>query len=181
MDPVQRLRPYLRDDEQLRWHGVPDPRVRFTRLEIMFIYYAVGAAVLLAFLWYMAARGIPALYAFAGLLTGVWLYAPVSRIFYLRYRMPRSAYGITATRALIVEPTRIRAEPLRTREMLLKDEPVRIDRSPDSRHATVTIGILARRGQTPSQGSGRSLTFENLADPDALLAALAEAGARLTP
>jgi hypothetical protein len=172
VDPSQRLQSRIRDGEQLLWHGVPDQQVRFSRVDAILLYLAVSSAPGLVFwcYWSFTRNGGPVPYGIAVLPVVGWLYFPVGRLFYRRYSRPRTSYGITTLRALIVGPNNAREKPL-------QDQPVTIRRSRDSRHATATIGAAPAR----ARGSGQPVVFEDVADPDPLLAAFTQAGARLAP
>lgn len=165
-DPVGRLQSQLRDDERLLWQGAPDPLVRFTRVDAILLYLVVSYGTGLAPWFYFSPRISGSFADVAGALpTAGWLYFPVGRLIYRRYSRSRTAYAVTTTRALIVGPQRSREKPLR-------DEPIKILRR-DSQHVALTIGAAAPR-QSPFQ-------FESVADPGALLAALAQAGAQPVP
>jgi hypothetical protein len=168
VDPRGRLLPQLRDDEQLLWQGAPDPLVRFTRVDALLLYLIVSYGSGLALWFYFAPPRTPGYfpYVVGALLTAQWLYWPVGWFFYRRYSRSRTTYAVTTARALI-------AAPRRTKEMPLPDQPVKIVRR-DSAHVTLTTGAAAQR-RWP-------LRFEDVADADALLAALAQAGAQpVTP
>jgi hypothetical protein len=166
VDPLGRLQTKLRDDERLLWQGAPDPLVRFTRVDAILLYLVVSYASGLVLWFYFAPRisGHSA-YAIGALLTAQWLYFPGGRFFYRRYSRSRTTYAVTTTRALVVGPHR-------SRERLLPGESIKIVRR-DSQHVTLTVGTTARRG-TPFE-------FEDVADPEALLMALAQAGVQAVP
>jgi hypothetical protein len=160
------LRPHLRDDEQLLWQGAPDPLVRFSRTDAVLLYLAVAYVAGLA-LWFAFAPRISgsAAYALGALLVAQWLYWPAGRIFYRRYSKSRTTYAVTTARALIVGPPRSREKPL-------PDQPAKILRR-DSGHVTLSVGTSVPRQPL--------LVFEDVADAEALLAALAQAGVQVTP
>ena len=148
------------------WQGAPDPLVRFTRVDAILLYLIVSNGSGLV-LWFYFSPRISGSFAYVAgaLLTAGWLYFPAGRFFYRRYSKSRTAYAVTTTRALIVGPHRSREKPLR-------DEPIKILRR-DSQHVTLTVGAAAPR-QSPFE-------FESVADAEALLAALAQAGAQPVP
>jgi hypothetical protein len=175
VDPIERLRPYLKDDEQLLWQGVPDPEVRFSKVDAILLYLVVVYATGPAVAWYFALthRGSASLYVIVAAGFASWIYF-VGRFSYRRYSKPRTSYGITTTRVLIVGP-------MGSKEKLLQGQPVKVRRSRDSRHATVTIGANPRWQRNRPNKSKQELTFENVENPDVLLAVLAETGALLAP
>jgi hypothetical protein len=167
-DPVGRLQSQLRDDERLLWQGAPDLLVRFMRGDALLLYLVVSYGSGLALWFYFVPPRTPGYFPYVAgaLLTAQWLYFPVGRFFYRRYRRSRTTYAVTTARVLIVGPRRTWQESLR-------EQPVKIVRR-DSQHVTLTIGAAAQR-RWP-------LRFEDVADADALLAALAQAGAQpVTP
>jgi hypothetical protein len=184
MDPYQQVQQLLRDDEQLLWHGVPDPRVWFTQADAFAIPFSLlwcgfaifwessvvsGGGPVFARLW-----GIP--FVLMG------LYFAFGRFFYKAYSKRRTAYAITSQRAILIGPRRFMDLPL-------ENQPITVNRSRDGGHASVVIGntVMLRSGgrrrpmgaQYPNTGldlfsSNASLPFAfyDVADPDAMLQAL---------
>ena len=174
MDPAIRLQPYLRPDESLLWCGQPDPRVLLAGSDLFAIPFGLfwtGSVV------YYGIRtgngGLSVQWGFVPFLA-VGIYVLVGR-YVMRYvRKKRTAYGITTTRGLVAGPRSLTDIPLRSRA-------VRVQRSRDSRHASVLIGDqgqarYASSGPEFFDRSGRVPTgFWDVADPDAMLLALEQA------
>lgn len=112
---------------------------------------------------------------------GVGLYMVFGRFFYKRYRKSRTVYGITTQRAMILGPRSFTFMPLGNQSVTIK-------RARDFSHASIIVGdamperrrnrrktptfyantgmeLLSRRGDLP-------FAFYDVADPDAMLAAL---------
>lgn len=188
MDPFTGLQANLRAGEQLLWHGVPDQRVWLAPadaflipLSIMWCAFAMfwessvvtGGGPAFAELW-----GVPFIV--------IGAYFAAGRFAYKRYRKGRTAYGITTQRAVI-------ADPRSFSDMPLQHQPVTVRRTRDGRHASVLFGTAvgpglssafrksatwyyANTGMDPlARGAGLPFAFYDVADPDAMLAALDQA------
>lgn len=188
MEPLSRLQPFLRDDEQLLWHGAPDPRVLFTSRDLYMIPFSI---LWCGFAFFLEARvvtsGGPVLSELWGVpFVCVGLYMVFGRFIYKRYRNSRTEYGITTRRAMIADPRTFRDLPLH-------DAQVTIRRSGSGGHASVEFG-----GSVPSGFFGSSrrskyafyantgmellarsaympFAFYDVASPEAMLQALDQA------
>lgn len=185
------LQANLRADEQLLWHGVPDQRVWFAPADAFLIPFSfmwcafavfwessvvTGGGPVFAEVW-----GVPFI-AIGG-------YFVVGRFAYKRYRKGRTTYGITSQRAVIVAPRSFS-------DMPLQHQPVTVKRTRDGRHASVVFGTnadpgrgslfrtsmtwhYANTGMEPlARGASLPFAFYDVADPDAMLAALDQARTR---
>jgi hypothetical protein len=191
MDPAGRVRQYVRDDEALLWRGVPDAGVWFTAEDGFMIPFSILWCGFAIFWEFASSRG-PALVWLWGIpFIAFGLYSVAGRFVYKSYRKRHTAYAITTYRAMIVGPRSFADLPLR-------DQPVTVKRSRDSRHASVAFGDAllpwsVRRsrwgpsGYVPGPNTGMDLLFRNVpqpfafydvASPDAMLRALDQARAR---
>lgn len=180
------LQAHLRTDEELLWHGVPDPRVWFVPADVFLIPFSVMWCAFAIF-WESAAlaSGGPAFFGLWGIpFIAVGIYFVAGRFAYKRYRKGRTAYGITSQRALIAEPQSVS-------DMPLAQQPVTVRRAHDGRHASVLFGSPAGRGSAFrgsmtwyyantgmdlfARGANLPFAFYDVADPDAMLAALDQA------
>lgn len=182
------LQTHLRADEQLLWYGVPDQRVWFAPADAFLIPFSIFWCAFAIF-WEsgVVAGGAPAFAEVWGIpFIAIGVYFVVGRFAYKRYRKSRTAYGITSQRALI-------ADPRSFADMPLQQQPVMVRRSRDGRHASVMFGTTAspargspfRRsatwyyantGMDPlARGASLPFAFYDVADPDAMLAALDQA------
>ena len=188
MDPVMELQAHLRADEQLLWYGVPDQRVRLAPADAFLIPFSIMWCAFAVF-WessvvagggpvFMEAWGVPFI-AMGG-------YFVVGRFAFKRYRKGRTVYGITSQRAVI-------ADPRSFSDMPLQRQPVTVRRTRDGRHASVvfdttagpgrgsafrnlTTWHYANTGMEPlARGASLPFAFYDVADPDAMLAALDQA------
>jgi hypothetical protein len=193
MDPMEQVREHLRDDEELLWRGAPDESVRFTAQDA----FLVPISILwcgFALIWEAAAfsSSSPPFFKLWGIpFVAVGLYFVAGRFFYKSYRKRRTGYAITGYRAMIVGPRSFADLPLR-------DQPVTIRRSRDSRHASVTFenALMPGTGQRRrwgmpgyvagpntgmellSPGIRQPFAFYDVASPDAMLRALDQARTR---
>lgn len=190
MDPFTKWQAHLRGGEQLLWHGVPDPRVWFAPPDAYWIPVSIVWCACVAS-WESSAVA-----SRAPVVAGVWgvpfiaigVYLLVGRFFYKRYRKGRTAYGVTSQRAVI-------AGPRSFSDMSLQDQPVTVRRTRDGRHASVVIGTTGGPGPNPFRnlmtrhyantgldplaiGGSLPFAFYDVADPDAMLAALDQARAQ---
>lgn len=189
MDPVARITPILRTDEQLLWCGVPDPAVWFTPADAFLIPFSLmwgGFAIF----WETGVMrsGGPVFFEFWGVpFVMIGLYFIIGRFIYKRARKRRTVYGITTARAIVlVGAGSVSDTPMR-------DQPVTVRRSRGGRHASVTIGhpMPSRRRYGGSaygwpnyantgmdfftRGAVSPVAFYDVADPDAMLRALDQA------
>jgi len=190
MNLMGQVRPYLRRDEQLLWHGTPDARVWFTSEDAFLIPFSLLWSGF-AFSWEfgVVSSGGPGLAQLWGIpFMALGLYLVVGRFFYKSYRKRHTVYAITTKRALILEPRSFSDLPL-------GDQPVSVKRSRDSRHASVTFtdawlpGRGTRRpwrarGYVPGPNTGLDLlsrnapyqfAFYDVPNPDPMLRALEQA------
>ncbi len=183
----------LRPGEHLLWCGRPDPSVVFVPADIIAVPFTLiwlGIAVA----WEAGAQAIGASPAFRligvpFLLIGVYL---VAGRFVTRWvRRRRTIYGITSDRVLVQSGGSFRETPVRGRSMSVR-------RRRNGRHVTVVFEPFGSYYATdtamtgpampgtgvPSMSTTRrrvapgSLTFDHVADPDALLAAINQAKSR---
>lgn len=187
MDPMSELQPFLLPGERLLWAGRPDPGVWFTPGDLALIPLSILWCGFAVFWESLAVTGN------GGAFFIIWgvpfiaagLYFVVGRFFYKRYRKGRTIYGITPGRAIVLTGGRCTADSPPS------GQPVRVTRSRDGRHASVTVGtaLPARSpfGRRPlptwalnsgldfAARGGAPLGFYDVADPGAMLAALGEA------
>ena len=188
-DQLMALQAQLRDNEQLLWHGVPDTRVWFAPADAYLIPFSIAWCAFAIFWESSVIRsGGPSFFAAWGIpFVAAGLYFVVGRFFYKRYRKGRTVYAITTQRALIIGP--------RTAvDLPLQQQPVSVRWSRDGRHASVVFdastrpnrgGILraastnsyyGNTGMEPmARGAGLPFAFYDVADPQAMLAALDQA------
>lgn len=191
MDPMGQVRQHLRDNERLLWHGVPDPAVVFTGEDAFLVPFSIMWCAFAIF-WEsgVLSAGAPFPFGLFGIpFVVIGLYFVAGRFFYKAYRKRRTEYAITSRRAMITGPRSFADLPLR-------DQPVSVKRSRDSRHASVEFtGALlpgggagrswgGRRGYVPGPNTGMDLlwrsaaqpfAFYDVADPEAMLRALEQA------
>jgi hypothetical protein len=182
----------VRDDEELLWRGAPDESVRFTAEDAFLVPFSIlgcGTALAVESLAVISSH-VPVADKLWGIpVVAMGLYLVAGRLFYKSYRKRRTAYAITNYRALIVRPRSFAELPLR-------DQPVTIKRSRDSRHVSVTFGNAFLRdngwvrpwgGYVPRPNTGMELMFPGIrqpfafydvASPDAMLRALDQARTR---
>jgi len=188
VDPVMELQGHLRSDEQLLWHGVPDPRVWLGPADAFLIPFSVMWCAFAVF-WesgVVAGRGPVFAEVWGVPFIAVGAYFVVGRFAYKRYRKGRTAYGITSQRALIAVPRSLS-------DMPLQHQPVTVRRARDGRHASILFGtttglgrgsafrnsatwFYANTGMDPlARGASMPFAFYDVADPDVMLAALDKA------
>jgi len=194
MDAMGQLRQYLRNDEQLLWHGAPDAGVWFTPEDAFLIPFSLlwcgfaifweSSVIRSGGQFFFELWGIP--FVAAG------LYIVAGRFFYKSYRKRRTLYAVTTTRAMILEPRGFADLPLR-------GQPVTIKRSRDGGHASVSFGDAlmpwgrtrryGARGYVPGPNTGmelmsrnapRPFAFYDVARPDAMLSAVDQARSPLS-
>lgn len=197
---IASLQSALRPGEQLLWYGRPDPSVVFVAADGIAIPFSVvwlgiswlGAAVL----WELGALSAGASSAFRligapFILTGVPFL--VFR-FLTRWRGKRKTiYGITGERVIAVTGSVVKDAPV-------QGGTVSVTRSRNGRHATVvfepfgshyttgapsmtgapdpTTGMPTMSASTRRRVAPGSLAFRDVADPEAMLAAINRAKAR---
>lgn len=173
--PEAHLAPYLRPGERLLWAGRPDPDVILTGADLFLVPFSLlwgGFAIF----WEVAAMPSgPLFFRLWGIpFVAAGVYFIGGRFVHKAYRKRRTAYGLTATRAIVaVGPTFMEDAPIH-------HVPTTTKRTRDGKHVSVTFG--ARSGWPwPAYGNtgmdffswGREpLTFYDVADPEALLVAL---------
>jgi hypothetical protein len=200
------VRQHLRDQarqnmgegELLLWFGGPDPRMRFTAADAVMIPFGLGWTGFSVFWEYNAIFGMRAHFGIAPALgftvfgipfLAIGLYLLAGRFFFQRYTKARTGYAITTRRAII-----IRLQSLQDRS--LREEPVTVHRSLDSRHASVIFGkpdvvpyhdrdweydstATWRHSSTGHRRLAiRQFEFSDVPEPDAMLQALATARPR---
>jgi hypothetical protein len=170
-DAWNRLRPLLRQGEQLRWVGQPDPRVRFTSADLFLVPFSLmwgGFAVF----WEIQAIliGAPTFFALWGIpFVLIGLYFIVGRFIYKKSRKLATVYGLTDSRAIVSSSERS------FEDMPIKGTPMRMIRSRNGRHVSVIFGATR---QTAYQNTGldffnfgqaQGVAFFDVDDPDALI------------
>ena len=101
-DAWNRLRPLLRQGEQLRWVGQPDPQVRFAAADLFLVPFSVmwgGFAVF----WELGVivSGAPIYFALFGIpFVLIGLYFIFGRFIYKMRRKLTTVYGLTDSRIL---------------------------------------------------------------------------------
>lgn len=170
-DAWNRLRPLLRQGEQLLWVGQPDPRKRFTPADLFLVPFSLmwgGFAVF----WEMMAitSGAPPFFGLWGIpFVLIGLYFIAGRFIYKRHRKLKTVYGLTDARAIVSSSERS------FDDMPLHGTPMRLDRSRDGRHVSVIFGGTR---QTPYQntgldflnfGSAEGVAFFDVDNPDELI------------
>ncbi|MCC5671415.1 MULTISPECIES: hypothetical protein [Kocuria] len=136
-NPRQLLQPHLRPDEELLWAGRPDPRVHFMPFDVFLVPFSIfwcAFAVYWTWLVLTSAKS-PRWFALVGLLfVAVGLYQMVGRFLVKARRKRRTVYGLTDTRAIVVEDDR------RISEVRVKDVAVKIRKSRDGGRIEVISG-----------------------------------------
>lgn len=176
-DVWNRLRPLLRQGEQIRWVGQPDPRVLFTPADGFLVPFSLmwgGFAVF----WeiQVVSGGAPTFFALWGIpFVLIGLYFIVGRFIYKKRRKLKTVYGLTDSRVIVSSSERS------FDDMPLIGAPMRINRSRDGQHVSVIFGATR---QTPYQNTGLDLfsfgqaqgvAFFDVDDPDALIRELDKA------
>jgi hypothetical protein len=189
-----RMRPYLRPGEQLLWCGRPDPAVVFTVADIIAVPFSlVWLGIAVAWEAGVRASGAPAAFRDLGipfLLIGVYLVAGRHVTRWFRKRM--TVYGITTDRILVQIGSSFRESPVKGGSMSVR-------RRRNGRHATVVFepfgsyyayqaptmsgppmgdsGMPTMSAPSRTRVAPGSISFADVADPDALLAAINQAKA----
>jgi hypothetical protein len=189
---ADRLQPYLRPGEQLLWCGRPDTAVVFTAADIIAIPFSiVWLGIAIAWQAGVRASGAPAAFRDLGvpfLLIGLYLVA--GRFITRLFRKRKTVYGITSQRVIIQVGGSFRESPVKGGSMAVR-------RRRHGRHATVVFepfgsyyayaaptmtgppmgdsGIPTMSGPSRTRVAPGSITFADVADPDAMLAAINQA------
>lgn len=165
---------YLQPGEQVLWTGRPDPRFGLGGSELVVIFFGIlfiGFAVF----WDIGADllgGAPWYFLLFGLVfIAVGVYMVIGWPVRVRYVRAHTRYVITNRRAIAFTPRAAAGCPLR-------DQPVTVHRSRSGR-ATADIGTpMPHYRSMSSDSSTRTvryvapLRFVQVADPDAMVAAL---------
>jgi hypothetical protein len=170
-DAWNRLRPLLRQGEQLRWVGQPDPRVRLTAADLFLVPFSIMWASFMVFWEFKAIEtGASVFFILWGIpFVLIGLYITVGRFIYKRGRQLMTVYGLTDSRAIVSYSERSFIETS------LKGSQMRVDRSRDGRHVSVIFG---NRRQVDYRNTGldvlnlgqaQGVAFFDVADPDALM------------
>jgi len=187
-----RLQPYLRPGEELLWCGRPDPAVFFNATDVIaipfgLVWLGIGVAIQQG----ASAVGAPQLLLLpADLFVAIGIYLVAGRFIRRWITKRRTVYGITSDRVLVQMGRYFRASPVKGGSMAVR-------RGRRGRHGTVvfepfgsyvvsqpglmtgppmagtgvpTIGPLTSRRVAPGQ-----IRFADVADPDAMLAAIDQA------
>lgn len=169
----QQLGPYLRSGERLLWAGVPDPDVTFTPRDAFLVPFSLLWAGFSIF-WELSAWSAgPVFFRIWGVpFVAIGLYIVFGRFIYKRRAKRRTAYGITADRAIVV---------LGSSRML--DSPIKgvpLDVRRRNGHASVTFGsnpipmmsIYENSGMDFFIRSAGCVGMYDVADDAAMLAAI---------
>lgn len=182
-DPASQIHSYLGPGEQLLWAGRPDPEVRFAPIDALLVPFSVMWGGFALF-W---EAGVLA--SGAGLFFALWgipfvvmgLYFMVGRFVYKKRRKLRTAYGVTNKRAIVA-----------VGNSSMSDTPINgastsVKRSRHGSHVSITFGARSGWGPLgpvyPNTGmdffpmASPSVGFYDVAQPEALLAALQRARA----
>jgi membrane protein implicated in regulation of membrane protease activity len=187
-----RLQPYLRPGEELLWCGRPDPGVIFSAADAIVIPFSiVWLGVALAFVAGSQSVGAPPAFRAVGILfvlIGIYLLAGRFVTRWLGKR--RTVYGITGDRVLIQAGSSFRESPVKGGSMTVR-------RRRNGRHVTVAFepfgsyytygpptmtgapmpdtGLPTMGPRTSRRVAPGAITFSDVPDPDALLAAINQA------
>lgn len=182
MDSAAPFQAQLRADESLLWNGVPDPRVWLTSADKFMIPSSLLWAAFVLYWEYRVVADKDGLFGavWGGAFCAFAVYYVVGRFVYKHYRKKRTFYGITSQRAVIISGGLVRDIALTHRDAAVR-------RTRDGRHASVLIdGAGSGLGATyislyansglDRYGQGRGpFAFYDVADPEAMLAALEQA------
>ena len=187
-----RLQPYLRPGEDLLWCGRPDPAVFFSRADVVAIPFSlIWLGIAVAFVRSASTVGAPHLFRLvAGLFVVIGIYKVAGRFVTRWITKRRTVYGITKDRVMVQVGSSFRESPVKGGSMSVR-------RSRRGRHATVVFepfgsyvvrrpgaltGPLAAGTGMPTMWPSTSrrvapsqMRFEDVADPDAMLAAINQA------
>ena len=176
-DPGAQLQPYLRPGEQLLWVSRPDPAVRFTPADGYLIPFSIlWGGFALSWEAAVLASGAPPFFVLFGLVFAcVGLYFIFGHFIVKARRKRRTAYGLTADRAMVAEGTSSLSDSP------VKNVPTSIRRSNDGRHVSITFGntgswrqgtYYANTGMDFFVRGTPPVAFFDVADPEQLLATL---------
>ncbi|KRE67327.1 hypothetical protein ASG92_15100 [Arthrobacter sp. Soil736] len=170
-DAWNRLHPLLRQGEQLRWVGKPDPRVRFSATDLFLVPFSImwgGFAVF----WELqvVVSGAPIFFTLWGIpFVLVGLYFIFGRFIYKKRRKIMTVYGLTDSRAIVSSSERSFTDTF------VKGTPMRVDRSRDGRHVSVIFGNRRQADyrntglDVLNLGQAQGVAFFDVDDPDALM------------
>lgn len=174
MDERKRLAPLLRSGETLQWTGRPDPRILFSKADLLLVPFSLlwgGGAITAMF--QTIVRGDSFLAILLGILFAlVGLYMIVGRFIHKIRRKRTTVYGLTNKRAIASTSNRS------FRDAVIRGASVSTRRSRSTTHATVTFGATM---YTMYQNSGmeflgfghrQGVGFFDVPDPDGLTRAL---------
>ncbi|GEC98840.1 hypothetical protein KVA01_09950 [Kocuria varians] len=173
-NPQQRLQPHLRPGEKLLWSGQPDPRVHFMPFDAFFVPFSIlWCAFAVWWTWRVSTDAGPRwwspLFGLLFVAMGL-LYLVFGRFIVKARRKRRTVYGLTDTRAIVVEGDR------RVSDVRVKDEPAQVRKNRDGVHVEVVFGGAGL--QTAQLNSGMEIfspgrpspvAFFDVADGEALL------------
>jgi len=171
----------LRDSERLLWSGRPDPRVLFTRADVILIPFSalfLGFALFWEFTALTTPTRVPFAPVFGAVFVIVGIYVLIGRFFYKAWAKARTLYVVTDARVLSITGRRVREAPVSTQP---------VEWRPSRTHLSVTFGTspgnravnLENTGWigSGSGSAGGAVSFFDVADGPALRAAID--GARL--
>jgi hypothetical protein len=191
-----RLQPYLPPGEDLLWCGRPDPAVIFSPGDVIAIPFSlVWLGIAVAFEQGVRSVSAPQSFRLAGIpFVLIGLYLVAGRFVTRWIGKRRTVYGITKDRILIQVGSSFRESPVKGGSMSVR-------RRPRGRHATVVFEpfgsyIVSQPGTMtgpPAPGTGMptmgpptsrrvapgQIRFADVADPDAMLAAINQAKSSL--
>jgi hypothetical protein len=170
-DAWNRLQPLLRQGEQIRWVGQPDPRVLFTPADAFLVPFSLlwGG---FAMFWETQAitRGGPSFSALWGIpFVLMGLYMIFGRFIYKKRSKLKTVYGLTDARVIVSSSERS------FEDVPLLGTPMRINRSHSGRHVSVIFGVTGRNQYQNTgldfffnRSQARGLAFFDVPDVDAL-------------
>lgn len=169
------------EGEDVLWSGGPEPRKILGRADIFLLPFSI---VWCGFIIFVCIKNQIGYGDIPFVLFG--LYVTVGRIYYRRFRNSRTLYAVTSSRALILGPWS-------RKEISLRRTPVSVRKTNRGRRASVIFGdpaasrswrLTSRQAQAYANtgleffaGKALPFAFYDVADPDALLEALRQAGA----
>lgn len=171
-NPQQRLQPHLRPGEKLLWSGQPDPRVHFMPSDGFLVPFSVlWCAFAVYWTWIVLNSGKPRWFVLVVLLfVVVGLYQMVGRFLVKARRKRRTVYGLTDTRAIVVEGGR------NVSDVRVKDVPVKVRKHRDGVHVEIIFGASGlQKGylnsgmEIFSPGRDSPVAFFDVPDSEALL------------
>jgi hypothetical protein len=166
-----RIRPLLRQSEQLRWVGKPDPRVLFTPADAFLVPFSLMWGGFAVFWEIQVITGdSPGFFALWGIpFVLIGLYFIAGRFIYKRFRKRSTVYGLTDSRAIVSSSHRAYDE------IPLNGTPLSIRRSRSGRHVSVAFGPSRRNSYQNtgldffSMGQDQGVAFFDVDEPDALI------------